>query len=297
MFISSWLYTEPDVNRSKRGRGLERRKSSGSGQNPSTDNRSTGALWWSVVWCNAPLLSTDKALSIQDWYQSELYRALPELLPRSTGYRLKKAVPGLVGTISGLLTTGVEALSDHLQRKRQNAINKAVTAMATDQDMITNRLKQFEGDMIMYGEYNIGSQEKSIETLNDMHSRVSILEGIIQGAMKGSWNPKASTSLELFAFDVTRVAFSKGKLNCTSIHLFKSSSFCFFNLEQNTFQGFAWFSLFTTFLCFFIHGLFVYSEMVFFILTTHNCSGRILHGVTHYQLVEPCQRMEKAFSH
>ena len=60
---------------------------------------------------------------VSEFYVSELYRALPDLEP--TGHRQKRSVTGLITALSGLVTVGVEALSSHLQRKRQEAMYKA----------------------------------------------------------------------------------------------------------------------------------------------------------------------------
>ena len=138
---------------------------------------------------------------INDWYTDELYRALPAL--ESTGHRHKRAA-GIISALSGLVTIGVEALSAHLQKKREKAITNAVNAMAVDTEMMKNRLSQFQDDMVLYGKYSVDSLEQSMKTLNSMHKRVNTLEQMVQGTNSalGSVNLKHTYGMDIFAFDL-----------------------------------------------------------------------------------------------
>ena len=116
---------------------------------------------------------------IERFYEAELYTVLPEL--QSTGQRQERSVTGLLTAVSGLVTIGVEALSTHLQRKRNEAMEKAMDALREEHSLDRNQLKQYKEDLIMYGKYSVDSVRHTLETLNDMHNRTSLLERVLLG--------------------------------------------------------------------------------------------------------------------
>lgn len=119
---------------------------------------------------------------ISNFYDSELYTALPALrigLPQS---RTKRAVSTLLlSSLVPLVTVGMEALGGYLQRKRNEAVNKALYALHEDRTLIKNQLAQFENDLVMYGKYSIDGIDKSLQTINDMHNRTTKLEQLLAG--------------------------------------------------------------------------------------------------------------------
>ena len=65
---------------------------------------------------------------------------------RETPVHKKKALSALIPAIAGLATIAVESLNSFLQRKRNKAMAKGMSAIKKDQSLAWNCLKQFEND-------------------------------------------------------------------------------------------------------------------------------------------------------
>ena len=79
--------------------------------------------------------------------------------------------------VGKLATLAVEELGSYLQRKRNNALTKALQLL--DQDLIQTRnmMHQLEKDFLLYGEYDINSTQSILKILDNLDNRTSSLEG------------------------------------------------------------------------------------------------------------------------
>ena len=96
-------------------------------------------------------------------------------------YRGKRGFAALVPALAGLATIAVESIGAFLQKKRNKALEKGLTAIKTDQDLAWNSIKQLEDDFLLYGKYNLDSLEKIINTINHLGDRVHQMESLLMG--------------------------------------------------------------------------------------------------------------------
>ena len=82
--------------------------------------------------------------------------------------------------IGKLATLAVEELGSYLQRKRNNALTKALQLMDQDIEHTRNMMHQLEKDFLLYGEYDINSTQSILKILDNLDSRTSSLEGWLQ---------------------------------------------------------------------------------------------------------------------
>ncbi len=116
---------------------------------------------------------------LASFFAHDLYQMLPSLEPldrKPPVGRSKRWVGSVIGAMAGLVTLGVEHLSNHLHLKRQRALKKACFALDEGQTMVRNSLKQLEEDFLMYGEYEVESLEGIVRTINSLHNRTTWLE-------------------------------------------------------------------------------------------------------------------------
>ena len=74
---------------------------------------------------------------------------------------------GIVTTlVSGFIGLAYEGISSFLQRKCEDALQKAVFAMNNKADIQHNKLLKLDNTMLMYGIYNADTLEKLINTCN-----------------------------------------------------------------------------------------------------------------------------------
>ena len=103
-------------------------------------------------------------------------------LPRNRSRRLALGaiVSAALPAIGKLATLAVEELGSYLQRKRNNALTKALQLM--DQDLIhtRNMMHQLEKDFLLYGEYDINSTQSILKILDNLDTRTSSLEGWLE---------------------------------------------------------------------------------------------------------------------
>ena len=89
---------------------------------------------------------------------------------------------GIIGTIiSGFIGLAFEGISSFLHHKRHKALHKAVKAMFTSMDVQRNKLMHLENTLVMYRIYNAETLEKLVKTVQVIHSRQSLIEGLFAG--------------------------------------------------------------------------------------------------------------------
>ena len=78
---------------------------------------------------------------------------------------------GIVTTlVSGFIGLAYEGISSFLQRKSEDALQKAVLAMNNEADIQHNKLLKLDNTMLMYGIYNADTLEKLINTVQEIHN-------------------------------------------------------------------------------------------------------------------------------
>ena len=89
---------------------------------------------------------------------------------------------GLVTTlVSGFIGLGYEGISSFLQRRWDNALNRAVLAMDNEINAQCNKLLKLDNTMLMYGIYNAETLERLINTVHNIHNVTSSHERLFAG--------------------------------------------------------------------------------------------------------------------
>ena len=101
------------------------------------------------------------------------------LPPRSL--KIKRGLSAFIPALAGLATIAVESIGSFLQKKRNQALNKGLGAIKSDQLLTWNSIKQLEDDYLLYGKYNLDSLEKIIHTVNHLGDRVHRMEELLMG--------------------------------------------------------------------------------------------------------------------
>lgn len=125
--------------------------------------------------------------AIRDFFFNQVYIIFPELRPEphTVIKRTKRGIGALLFTAAtGLITLGVEAISTHLQNKRNKAINKALINMRAETERNRARISSLGSDFLVYGKYDTASTNKIIQTLGNMQERQTQLENLF---IKGSF--------------------------------------------------------------------------------------------------------------
>ena len=95
--------------------------------------------------------------------------------------RRKKAIGAFVPALASLAKIAVESLSSFLQRKRNKAMSKGLTAIGSDQSLTWNSLKQLEKDFLLYGKFNVAKLHDIVRTVNGIRNRTLSLEKLLTG--------------------------------------------------------------------------------------------------------------------
>lgn len=130
---------------------------------------------------------TDHIQAIKSFFYNQVYILFPELRPepKTPIRRTKRGIGALLFTAAtGLITLGVEAISTHLQNKRNKAINKALGNMRAETARNRARISSLGNDFLVYGKYDTASTNKIIQTLSNMQKRQTRLENLF---VKGSF--------------------------------------------------------------------------------------------------------------
>ena len=114
-------------------------------------------------------------------YNATVYNILENeirpLLPH-----ISKHKSGIVSTlVSGFISLTYEGISSSLQRKHEDALQKAVIAMNNEADFQHNKLLKLDNTMLMYGIYNADTLEKLINTVPEIHNVTSSHEKLFAG--------------------------------------------------------------------------------------------------------------------
>ena len=89
---------------------------------------------------------------------------------------------GIITTlVSGCIGLAYEGISSFLQRKCENALQKAVYAMSNQANIQHNKLMKLDNTMSMYGIYNAETLEKLINKVHEIHNVASSHEKVFAG--------------------------------------------------------------------------------------------------------------------
>ena len=83
--------------------------------------------------------------------------------------------------VSGFIGLAHEGISSFLQRKHENALQKAADAMSNQASIQCNKLMKLDNTMIMYGIYNAETLERLINTVQEIHNVTSSHEKLFAG--------------------------------------------------------------------------------------------------------------------
>ena len=79
--------------------------------------------------------------------------------------------------VGKLATLAVEELGSFLQKKRNNALTKALQLLDQDLQQTRNMMHQLEKDFLLYGEYDVNSTQSIINLLGNLNGSTDSLEG------------------------------------------------------------------------------------------------------------------------
>ena len=96
--------------------------------------------------------------------------------------QISKQKCGLITTlVSGFIGLAYEGISSFLQKKRNDALQKAMIAMNSEAKFQCNKLLKLYNTMLMYGIYNAEMLEKLINTVQELHNVTSLHERLFAG--------------------------------------------------------------------------------------------------------------------
>ena len=128
-----------------------------------------------------------------------LTKEIRQLLPR-----ISKQKCGIVSTlISGFIGLAYEGISSFLQRKCENALQKAMIAMNNEVNFQHNKLLKSDNTMLIYGIYNAKTLEKFIDTVQEIHKVTSSHERLFAG----EYNPTLFRLQYMNALGIQQYAF------------------------------------------------------------------------------------------
>ena len=137
-------------------------------------------------------------------YNTTVYNILENeinpLLPQIS--RQKCAI--ITTLVLGFIDLAYEGISSFLQRKHENALQRAVHAMSNQADMQHNKLIKLDNIMLIYGIYNAETLEKLINTVQEIHNVTSSHEKLFAG----EHNPTIFTLLYTDALGIQQYAFN-----------------------------------------------------------------------------------------
>ena len=117
---------------------------------------------------------------------------------------ISKQKCGLVSTlVAGFIGLAYEGISSFLQRKWEDALQKAMIAMNNETNFQCNKLLKLDNTMLMYGIYNAETLEKLINTVQEIHNVTSSHERLFAG----EHNPALFRLLYSNALGVQHYAF------------------------------------------------------------------------------------------
>ena len=118
---------------------------------------------------------------------------------------ISKPKHGLITTlVSGFIGLAYEGISSFLQKKCNNALQKAMIAMNGDAEFQHNKLLKLDNAMLMYRIYNAEMLEKLNNTVQEFHNVTSSHEKLFAG----EHNPALFRILYMNALGIQQYAFS-----------------------------------------------------------------------------------------
>ena len=119
--------------------------------------------------------------------------------------QISKQKHGLITTlVSGFIGLAYEGISSFLQKKCNDALQKAMIAMNSEAKFQCNKLLKLDNTMLMYGIYNTEMLEKLIDTVQELHN-VTSLHGRL---FAGEHNPALFRILYTNVLGVQQYAFN-----------------------------------------------------------------------------------------
>ena len=96
--------------------------------------------------------------------------------------QISRQTHGIITTlVSGFIGLAYEGISSFLQRKFENALQKAINAKVNEGSIQHNRLIKLDDTMLMYGIYNVETLEKLINTVHEIYNVTSSHEKLFTG--------------------------------------------------------------------------------------------------------------------
>ena len=118
---------------------------------------------------------------------------------------ISKQKHGIISTLgSGFIGLAFEGISSFLQRKCEDALQKAMIAMNNEVGFQCNKLLKLDNTMLMYRIYNEETLEKLINTVQEIHNITSSHERLFAG----EHNPAIFRLLYMNALGVQQYAFN-----------------------------------------------------------------------------------------
>ena len=138
--------------------------------------------------------------SYNDTVYNILVNEIRLLLPHISHHKC-----GIVGTlVSDFIGLAYEGISSFLQRKHEDALQKAMIAMNNEADFQCNKLLKLDNTMLMYGIYHADTLEKLINTVQEIHTVTPSHERLFAG----EHNPAIFRLLYMDPLGVQQYAFN-----------------------------------------------------------------------------------------
>ena len=106
--------------------------------------------------------------------------------------------------VSGFIGLAYEGISSFLQKKHNDALQKAMIAMNSEAKFQGNKLLKLDDTMLIYGIYNAQTLEKLINAVKELHNITSSHEKLFAG----EHNPSLFRILYANALGVQQYAFN-----------------------------------------------------------------------------------------
>jgi hypothetical protein len=98
--------------------------------------------------------------------KEDLYAAVPEM---EILERRKRWIAARLALAVSLVTLATESISSHLQRKRNQAMAKAMDALRKSQQGMSNRLNTYGEELLLYGQFDLNSTDTILKTLQSIY--------------------------------------------------------------------------------------------------------------------------------
>ena len=79
----------------------------------------------------------------------------------------------IASLITSFISLAYEGISSYLHNKREKALHKAFMAMENKVNLQHKKIFCVEDSMVMYGIYNSDNVEKFINTMHNMHNKIT----------------------------------------------------------------------------------------------------------------------------